>query len=109
MYNNWCRRSYCLMIEVILMPSRLILTGRVQGVFCRGYCSKYGKLQGISGAVSNLPDGTVEVLLDTDNTVVLENYIVMLKTNPRKITFYGRIDFITTEKYYDAIMGDYFF
>ena len=91
------------------MPSRLILSGRVQGVFCRGYCSKYGKLLGISGAVSNLPDGTVQVLLDTVETVALENYIIMLKTNPRKITFYGRIDFIATEKYYGSIMGDYFF
>jgi acylphosphatase len=91
------------------MPSRLILSGRVQGVFCRGYCSKYGKLLGISGAVSNLPDGTVQVLLDTIETVALENYIIMLKTNPRNITFYGRIDFIATEKYYGSITGDYFF
>jgi acylphosphatase len=91
------------------MPSRLILSGRVQGVCCRGYCSKCGKLLGISGAVSNLPDGTVEVLLNTEEAVTLANYISMLQTNPRKITFYGRIDSITTEKYYGRIMGDYFF
>ena len=88
---------------------RLILTGRVQGVFCRGYCSKYAKLMGISGAASNLPDGTVEVLLNLENAVMLENYISALQTNPRKITFYGKIDSITTERYNGAIAGDYFF
>ena len=91
------------------MPSRLILNGRVQGVFCRGFCSKYGKLLGLSGAVSNLPNGTVEVLLNTEETTILENYIAMLQTNPRKITFYGRIDSITIEKYHGTIYGDYFF
>ena len=91
------------------MPSRLILTGRVQGVFCRGYCSKYGKLIGISGAVSNLPNGTVEVLLNSEDAIVLENYITALRVNPRKVTFYGQIDSITTERYYGAVLGDYFF
>ena len=91
------------------MPSRLILTGRVQGVFCRGYCSKYGKLIGISGAVSNLPDGTVEVLLNSEDVIVLENYIAALRSNPRKITFYGQIDSIIAEKYYGTVLGDYFF
>ena len=91
------------------MPTKLILTGRVQSVFCRGYCSKYAKLMGISGAASNLPDGTVEVLLNSENMVTLENYITALQTNPRKITFYGKIDSITTERYDKSITGDYFF
>ena len=95
--------------EVIVMPSRLILDGKVQGVFCRGYCSKYGKLLGISGVASNLPNGTVEVLLNTEDNIILENYITMLQANPRKIMFYGRIDSITKEKYHGTITGDYFF
>ena len=39
----------------------IILTGKVQGVWCRKYISDKAKSLGITGYTKNLPDGTVYV------------------------------------------------
>ncbi len=91
------------------MPKKLILRGRVQGVCCRGYCSMYARAAGIHGAASNLPDGTVVVLLKTDSRQETEAYVNALKANPRLIRFYGNIQSISIEEYTGRIYGDYLF
>ncbi len=49
------------------MGKKLILEGKVQGVFCRAYCSQYARKHRVRGSASNERDGTVKVLLDTDD------------------------------------------
>ncbi len=91
------------------MPKRLILTGLVQGVFCRKYCSQYGKKLKIRGAASNLRDGTVEVILETDDDDLARFYARCLMKNPDGFMFYGRIDNIRMNAYSGPIHGDYNF
>lgn len=42
---------------------RCIVTGRVQGVFFRGSTRTEALALGITGRATNLPDGTVEVIM----------------------------------------------
>lgn len=41
---------------------RAIVSGRVQGVWFRGWTEREAKKRGLDGWVRNLPDGTVEAL-----------------------------------------------
>ncbi|MBN2158019.1 MAG: acylphosphatase [Spirochaetes bacterium] len=91
------------------MAKRLILNGRVQGVFCRAYCSQYARKHRIRGTASNLTEGTVRVLLATDDTELVNRYIADLKGNPNEFTFYGRIDTVDVYDYSGTIDGDYQF
>jgi|GEM_PF-234746 len=91
------------------MARRLILHGRVQGVCCRQYCSIYARNLGLRGAATNLYDGTVEVLLDTDDRTEIERYISALESNPRRVQFYGMIESIDSADYSGTIRGDYRF
>jgi acylphosphatase len=43
---------------------RLRITGRVQGVFFRASCRRVALSNGLAGSARNLPDGTVEVVLE---------------------------------------------
>jgi acylphosphatase len=87
----------------------LILSGRVQGVFCRKYCSDYAKKFGMNGAASNLGNGTVRVILNCDDEQKINQYIQALKQNPNNFTFYGRIDDVSISNYAGSIKGDYIF
>jgi len=91
------------------MGTKLILQGIVQGVFCRNYCSKYGKRLKIQGTASNLPDGTVQVLLNSNDEKLIKEYLYNIKNNPLGMTFYGRIDDITVSDYQGPMFGDYIF
>jgi acylphosphatase len=91
------------------MSKRIILRGRVQGVCCRQYCSQYGRHLRIRGAASNLSDGSVRVLLDTDNADAAKEYIASLINNPRGFSFYGSIDDVELHEYSGPIRGDYTF
>lgn len=97
------------MLEDFTMAKRLILHGVVQGVFCRYYCSETAKRLGLHGSASNLADGTVEVLLDTDDTAMVESFIQALRTNPYGIRFYGSIKRVDSSDYNGTIRGDYRF
>ncbi len=90
------------------MAYELILSGRVQGVFCRNYCSQYGRKYKIRGAASNLRDGTVQVLIDCDEETV-KKYVRALIQNPDNIRFFGSINGIKTNDYSGGIQGDYVF
>ncbi len=91
------------------MPRELILHGRVQGVACRYYCGQYGRRMGLRGAATNLYDGTVRVLLDTDDDNAIRDYMRALRTNPHNIHFYGHISDIDVYEHTGPISGDYVF
>ncbi|MDH7553695.1 MAG: acylphosphatase [Spirochaetota bacterium] len=91
------------------MAKRLILHGVVQGVFCRYYCSETAKRFGLHGSATNLYDGTVEVLLDTNDDTLVDSFIDALKTNPYGIRFYGSISRVDISDYQGTIRGDYRF
>ena len=77
------------------MAKKLILHGRVQGVCCRAYCSQYARKLGIRGTASNCPDGTVRVILNTDDSGLVNRYIDDIsRQNPDGFSFYGRIQSI---------------
>lgn len=91
------------------MAKKLILHGRVQGVCCRAYCSQYARKLGITGTASNCPDGTVRVILNTDDRELVNRYIEHIKQNPDGFSFYGRIQSIDVSDFTGIISGDYRF
>lgn len=90
------------------MAKEFILSGNVQGVFCRAYCGQNARRLGISGSATNLPDGSVRVILDCDDEAA-KSFIKALKNNPFNIRFYGQITNITMKDYSGSIRGDYLF
>ena len=91
------------------MAKKLILQGRVQGVFCRAYCSQYARERRIRGTASNLSDGSVRVLLNTDDMELVTQFISDIKNNPRGFTFYGRIESVDVSEYSGSLTGEYQF
>jgi acylphosphatase len=49
-----------------MIRKRVIVSGRVQGVFFRDTCRRIAGQQGVSGWVRNLPDGRVEAVFEGD-------------------------------------------
>ena len=43
---------------------RVVVTGRVQGVFYRDSCRREARARGVSGWVTNRPDGAVEAVFE---------------------------------------------
>lgn len=43
---------------------RVVVAGRVQGVFFRTTCAAEARRRGLSGSVRNLPDGRVEAIFE---------------------------------------------
>lgn len=46
------------------------MTGRVQGVFFRDTCGRVAREQDVAGSAKNLPDGSVEVILEGEPAAV---------------------------------------
>ncbi len=46
-----------------MVRARLAISGRVQGVFYRASCQDEAEARGLAGWVRNLPDGSVEALV----------------------------------------------
>lgn len=64
------------------MPSvRLIVSGRVHGVFYRASVRDEAERLGVNGYVRNLPDETVEVIASGDPETV-ERFIAFCRENP---------------------------
>ncbi|OHD63755.1 MAG: hypothetical protein A2176_14555 [Spirochaetes bacterium RBG_13_51_14] len=91
------------------MAKKLILRGVVHGVFCRAYCSQYARKLRIRGSASNISDGSVRVLLNTDDRELVDRFVSEIKNNPDGYTFYGRIETIDVYDYAGIISGDYQF
>lgn len=89
------------------MAQKIVLRGIVQGVFCRAYCHKVAKLLGLHGSATNCPDGSVRVLIDSDDKKRVLEYVEALKQNRHNITFYGSIHSVEVSSYDGAIDGDY--
>lgn len=49
---------------------RAVISGRVQGVWYRGWTEREAQKHGLSGWVRNCPDGTVEALFSGDSANV---------------------------------------
>jgi len=64
---------------------------------------------GIAGSASNLRDGNVRVLLDTDDDGKVRQYMEALRTNPAGVQFWGSISAIEVREYNGPIGGDYTF
>jgi acylphosphatase len=47
-----------------MIRCRVLISGRVQGVFFRGTCREIAVGHGVSGWVRNLPDGSVEAVFE---------------------------------------------
>ena len=60
---------------------RAVVQGRVQGVGFRYYAVRAARELGVSGWVRNLPDGSVETLVEGDAAAV-EGYLDRLRRGP---------------------------
>ena len=89
------------------MPYQLVLEGKVQGVGCRNYCAKTARVMKLKGAASNIPDGTVIVIIDTEDQLKAEDYGKALRTDKFGFGFYGRFTNIKIEKSSGEVDGDY--
>lgn len=69
----------------------LILRGKVQGVACRYYCIENARALGLRATATNLLDGTVRVVLDTEDEASIKKYISYLRENPCNVRFWGTI------------------
>ncbi len=89
------------------MPVELVLKGRVQGVGCRYYCSQVARRLNISATASNKHDGSVSVILETENSDLVRTYVDALENNRFRISFFGSIREITQRTYSGHPEGDY--
>jgi acylphosphatase len=53
---------------------KIIVAGRVQGVYFRYFTQKEAEKSGVLGSVRNLDDGRVEIIAEADSAT-LENFI----------------------------------
>lgn len=60
---------------------RVVVTGRVQGVFYRQSCRREAVAAGLGGWVRNNPDGTVEASLEGDEAAV-ERVLAWMRLGP---------------------------
>jgi acylphosphatase len=49
---------------VLVVRYRVLISGRVQGVFFRDTCRRLAEESGVAGWVRNLPDGRVEAVFE---------------------------------------------
>ncbi len=61
--------------------ARILVTGRVQGVFFRDHTRRWASAMELSGWVRNLPDGRVEALVEGEKKRI-ENLAGRLKEGP---------------------------
>ena len=55
-----------------MVRRRAVVKGRVQGVFFRDTCRRVALEHNVAGSAANLPDGTVEVILEGEPANVEE-------------------------------------
>jgi len=60
---------------------RLVVHGRVQGVFFRASCRDEANARGVTGSADNLDDGAVEVVLEGEQTAV-DEMVAWARTGP---------------------------
>ena len=55
-----------------MVRRKAVIRGRVQGVFFRDTCRRVAREHGVAGSAANLPDGSVEVILEGEPSNVEE-------------------------------------
>ena len=60
---------------------KLLVSGRVQGVYFRMFARNKAKQFGIKGYAGNLPDGRVEIIAEADNNSI-EKFILWCHKGP---------------------------
>lgn len=63
------------------VAKRIVVSGRVQGVFYRDTCRREANRLGVTGSAQNLPDGTVEVIAEGEPDAV-DELIAWCKKGP---------------------------
>jgi acylphosphatase len=61
--------------------AEIVVRGRVQGVFFRGSAQQEGLRLGLTGQVRNLPDGSVEAIVEGDEKAV-EGFVAWCRRGP---------------------------
>jgi acylphosphatase len=61
--------------------ANILVTGRVQGVFFRSSAMQEAQRLGLTGFVQNLPDGSVEAVVEAPEAAV-EQFIAWCKVGP---------------------------
>jgi acylphosphatase len=89
------------------MAFEIILKGRVQGVGCRYYCGNVVQKMNLHGSASNMPDGSVQVIVQTDRREIAESCAHALQYNTFNIAFFGRIETAAVHQTGLAVRGDY--
>lgn len=79
-----------------MKTNKLILSGRVQGVGMRFFVNRTASRFGLKGYVKNVYDGTVEVVVQGEETVI-ESFLKDLKRNSP-----GTIDQVVKSDVYDS-------
>lgn len=62
---------------------RVVVRGRVQGVFFRDSTRRKAEAHGVSGWIANRPDGAVEAVLEGDEDAV-ERVVAYARRGPRR-------------------------
>jgi acylphosphatase len=65
----------------VLVRRRVVVTGRVQGVWFRESCRREADSLGVAGWVRNRPDGAVEATFEGESAAVLA-MVAWCKTGP---------------------------
>jgi acylphosphatase len=60
---------------------RVLVSGRVQGVFFRETCRRMAESQNVAGSVRNLPDGRVEAFFEGEPSAV-ERLVTWCRSGP---------------------------
>lgn len=72
----------------MMIRRRVVVRGRVQGVFFRASCRDAAHALGVSGWVSNEPDGTVQAVFEGDEGAV-EGMVAWCHSGPPQAQVQG--------------------
>lgn len=65
----------------MVVRRRVLVSGRVQGVFFRDTCRRLAAQAGVGGSARNLPDGRVEAVFEGDQEAV-ERLVAWCREGP---------------------------
>ena len=72
----------CAAYPLLVVRYRVLISGRVQGVFFRDTCRRLAEQYGVAGWVRNLPDGRVEAVFEGPAEYV-RRLVDWARTGPR--------------------------
>jgi acylphosphatase len=92
MAGRFKAQAGCDKIRAVNARAHVFVSGRVQGVFYRGYTERWARSLGLAGWVRNLFDGRVEVLVEGDK-IRIEELLERLKAGPSR----ARVDQVSVD------------